>query len=143
MTDTPITQPLIRSNCSLVGVLSRDGQSLVDDEGCPILIDLSGGDNEIRWYPHTQILFSRNRAWIEQGQEEFSLRVWKRKHGWLDISGDTGHYKEAPFTDPWATWLDANLDASFLIAGVEFKIMGTLTVRNGVEYWLTGRRVVK
>lgn len=133
--------PPILPGCIFTGVLSLEGKPLLDEAGNQILVDLSGGDNEIRWNPNMRIQHSFNKTWVELGRESFSLRVWKRKHGPLNINTENGSCAEPSYIDPWAKWLDENLDASFLIAGVEFKIESAIYSKNGTDYWLQGRRV--
>lgn len=136
---------LIQPDCRLVAQISDGGIPLVDDQGSEYLVDLSGGDHSIQWHHHQQIVMGiRGNASVYAGHPEtFSLRVWKRRHGWLDVGGGASTWEERPFSDPWADWLDQHLDLTFLISDVELKIQSAQPHRNGVEYWMTGRRIKK
>ena len=132
--------PPISPQCNLIAVLAQDGKPVIQDDGSQIFVDLDGGANHIEWSPNLRLAFSMHDTWIERGLDTYSLRVWKRRHGPLIVDGGGGYdWTEPAFTDPWADWLDKHSELSFLIAGVEFKIMSASPHRNGVEYWLTGR----
>ncbi len=134
--------PPIDLNCRMVAQIRHDGKPLADDRGGEFLVDLSGGANVIEWNPDQRVLVDwAHGQFVERGLDSYSLRVWKRRHGPLDVGGGASPYQEPAYTDPWATWLDQHMDLRFLIAGVEFQIMSVEPYRNGVNYWLTGRRV--
>ena len=135
--------PIIQPDCRLVAQISENGRPLMDDLGSEWLVDLSGGGT-IQWHHGSQVVSIGNRARAYTTYPEaFSLRVWKRRHGWLNVSGGAATWEEWPFSDPWADWLDQHLDLTFLISDVEFKIQSVQPHRNGVEYWMTGWRVTK
>lgn len=135
--------PPLDPHCRLIAILAQDGKPVLQEDSSEILVDLSGGADAIEWNPNLQTVQSMRGVALQRGQDSYNLRVWKRRHDWLGITvnGGSSEYAEPPFTDPWADWLDQHIDCRFLIAGVEFMIVSASPSRNGVEYWLTGRRV--
>ena len=133
--------PPIDSHCHLIGILSHDGKPFEQEDSSHVLVDLTGGANCIEWSPNLQIQSGMRGVSIQRGQDTYSLRVWKRRHGPLDVTGGGYDYTEPAFTDPWADWLETHSECGFLIAGVEFRVMSMSPSRNGIEFWLTGRRV--
>ena len=137
--------PPIGTGCRLAAHIWHNDEILIDTRSnTPYLVDLSGGASHIEWVPNQQLTSWRGIPCLEYGGfDTYSLRVWKRRHGWLDISGDASRYEEAPFSDAWADWLDQHLDLRYLIGDVEFAIQSVSNGDNGVHYWLTGRRTVE
>ena len=133
--------PPIGPQCRLIAALAQDGKPIIQDDGSEIFVDLSGGADHIEWVPSLRVVEGVRCNWVQVGQDTYSLRVWKRQHGWLNVASAFSSYDELPYADLWADWLEEHIECGFLIAGVEFKIMSVSPSRNGVEYWLTGRRV--
>ena len=131
--------PPIGLDCRLVAHIWHNGEVLVDTRtGAPFLVDLSGGASTIEWWPNLQLTTSGGVPYLERcGSDTYSLRVWKRRHGWIG----SGSHAVEPFNDVWADWLDEHRDLRFLMAGVEFMISSICDGDNGVNYWLTGWRV--
>ncbi len=139
--------PFLSRDCRLPAQIMDGAKPLVDPEGGGVfLVDLSGGSNVIEWSPALRVMHSMRAPFVERGLDSYTLRVWKRRHGVLVTSYSQDPYDpytEDAYTDPWATWLDQHIDLRFLIADVEFRIDATESYRNGVNYWMNGRRVAK
>lgn len=133
--------PTIDTNCGMVAQIIYDGKVITDDRGTPFLANLSGGASYIEWTPSLKIISSWLCPSVERGPDHYQLRVWKRRHGPLGVTGGSAYYEECAYSDPWADWLDQHLDLFYRIADVDFKIISASPFRNGVEYWLSGRRV--
>lgn len=134
--------PFIALDCRLPAqICDKDGMPLTDDRGAPWLADLSGGASTVEWVPTVGVLTSWGIPFIERGRDWYRLRVWKRRHGQLGVTGGAGPYDEPAYTDPWADWFDEHIDLRYRMADVEFQIVQTEPYRNGVNFWMDGRRV--
>ena len=133
--------PPVNPNCCLIAVLSQNGKPYEQEDGSHVLVDLSGGDSHIQWNPNLQIASNARVVSLLPKLDTYSLRVWKRRHGWLDVHGDNTCYTEAPYNDLWADWLEEHSECGFLIADVEFRVLSMGPHRNGVEIWMTGRKI--
>lgn len=133
--------PPIGQSCRLAAHIWHNGETLVDTRtGAPFLVDLSGGASHIEWVPNQQMTSCGGVPYLEHcGFDQYTLRVWKRRHGWLGL----GRMSVEPYRDEWADWLDQHLDLRYLIGDVEFAINSVTDGDNGVHYWLSGQRVAR